>query len=84
MQGLIFETKRMDMISWLLDSGHGASGLARRAGPWPLVRIAQVIDLLSEERRTTVSNADLEPPRMRTDFTSGEERKGVLAARSRV
>ena len=74
----------MDMISWLLDSGHGASGLAGRAGPWPFVRIAHVMDLFNDERRTTASNADLEPPITNTDLISGEERRGVLAARSRV
>lgn len=83
-QGLILETKRVDIISWLLESGHGASGFAGRDGPWPDVRMAHVIDFWNEERRTTVSNADLEPPMTRTDFMSGEERRVVFAARLRV
>lgn len=84
MQGDILEIRRVEMISWLLESGHGASGVARRDGPRPLVRISQVVGLLREWRSWIASKADLEPPRTRTFLIDGEERRGMLAARFRV
>lgn len=74
----------MEIMSWLLWNGQGASAPTRNAGPWPAVRIIHVTDLLSECRSWTASNADLDPPRTTTLLICGEVRREMLAARSRV